>query len=330
MSGTMPAARGGETLSGVGAPDEVVPPGAGAAPNTETPTTPVPRRGLGSSSQLDGRAGWAALPRRQRRLPALLRVPPLRRPVTPVTRWALRTLSVVVPLGLWLVLSASGTVDEKFLPSPLDVGSAGWELLRTGELATDTWASVQRILLGFGIAAAISIPLGFAMGAFGWAQDLFEPIIGLIRYMPASAFIPLLILWMGLEEAPKVTLLVIGVVFFNTLMTADVVRRVPRDLLDVSATLGATPGEVLRKVMFPYALPGVIDALRVNAAAAWNFVVVAELIAADEGLGHHINQAIRFTRTDEIFAVLIVIGLIGLVIDIGLRILRDRVGKWAP
>jgi NitT/TauT family transport system permease protein len=279
-----------------------------------------------------GRADWPPLPERRSRPTWLtwLRMPALRLDVTPTVRWTLRLLSVAVPLVVWIALRASGSVNPDYLPSPAQVWSAGWDMLRSGELGTDTGASVQRIALGFGIAAAISIPLGFAMGAFGWAQALFEPIVGLLRYMPASAFIPLLIIWMGLGEAPKVTLLVIGVVFFNTLMTADVVRRVPRDLLDVSATLGATPGEILRKVVFPYALPGVIDTLRVNAAAAWNFVVVAELIAATSGLGYHINQAQRFTRTDQIFALLIVIGLIGLLIDVALRILRDRVGRWVP
>jgi NitT/TauT family transport system permease protein len=228
------------------------------------------------------------------------------------------------------LLSATEAVDPRYLPSPGDTASAGWRLARSGELFDDAWASVRRILFGFGIAAAVSIPLGFAMGAYRWAQDLFEPIVGLVRYMPASAFLPLLLIWFGLDEAPKVALLVIGVVFFNMLMTADVVRRVPRDILDVSATLGATSGEVLRKVMFPYALPGVIDALRVNAAAAWNFVVVAELVNAESGLGHHVIRAQRFTRTDEIFAVLLVIGTIGLLIDVALRLVRDRVGRWAP
>jgi NitT/TauT family transport system permease protein len=286
--------------------------------------------GSPADAQRTGREGWPELPRRRRRLPSWLQAPPPRRPVAARTRWILRALSIVVPFAVWLALSSSGTVDKTFLPSPSAVFSAGWELLRSGELGTDTWASVRRILLGFAIAAAISIPLGFAMGAFGWAQEMFEPIIGLLRYMPASAFIPLLIIWLGIGEAHKVALLVLGVVFFNTLMTADVVRRVPRDILDVSATLGASSGEVLRKVIWPYALPGIIDALRVNAAAAWNFVVVAELIAAEAGLGHHIMRARRFNYTDEIFAVLIVIGLIGLTIDICLRVLRDRVGKWAP
>jgi NitT/TauT family transport system permease protein len=238
--------------------------------------------------------------------------------------------SIAIPLLVWVALSATEAVDPRYLPTPSKVASAGWRMAKSGELFDDSWASVRRILLGFGIAAAISIPLGFAMGAYRGAQDLFEPIVGLVRYMPASAFIPLLIIWLGYDEIPKVTLLVIGVVFFNTLMTADVVRRVPRDILDVSATLGADAGEVLRKVMLPYALPGVIDALRVNAAAAWNFVVVAEIVNAKSGLGYHINQAQRFTRTDEIFAVLLVIGTIGLLIDVALRLVRDRVGRWTP
>jgi NitT/TauT family transport system permease protein len=153
-------------------------------------------------------------------------------------------------------------------------------------------------------------------------------VIGLLRYLPASAFIPLLIIWLGLGEPSKVAILFIGTVFFNTLMTADVVRLVPGALIDVSYTLGARRGEVLRKVVVPHALPGMIDAIRVNAAAAWNFVVVAELIAAESGLGYRIARAQRFTQTDRIFAMLVVIGVIGLALDVTLRLLRDRVGRW--
>ncbi|OLB77677.1 MAG: hypothetical protein AUI14_15545 [Actinobacteria bacterium 13_2_20CM_2_71_6] len=138
----------------------------------------------------------------------------------------------------------------------------------------------------------------------------------------------MLIIWLGLGEPSKVAILVIGTVFFNTLMTADVVRQVPAALIDVSYTLGARRGEVLRKVVVPHALPGMIDAMRVNAAAAWNFVVVAELIASESGLGYRIVRAQRFLQTDKIFAVLVVIGVIGLAMDVALRLLRDRVGRW--
>jgi NitT/TauT family transport system permease protein len=276
-----------------------------------------------------GREGWSALPRRSR-----ARVPTggwlaIGEPVSPSVRWTLRAASLAVPVLAWLVLSATHAVKPAFLPTPLAVWDAGVGMARSGVLWDDVLASVRRIGLGFGLAVVISVPLGFAMGTFRAAEAAFEPVVGLLRYLPASAFIPLLIIWLGLGEPPKIALLVIGVVFFNTLMTADVVRRVPRELLDVSFTLGARRLEVLRKVVLPWSLPGIVDAMRVNAAAAWNFVVVAELIAATSGLGYRIVRAQRFQQTDRIFAVLVVIGVIGLLIDVALRLLRDRIGRWA-
>jgi NitT/TauT family transport system permease protein len=271
--------------------------------------------------------------------PALAQLP-RRKPARPVRLWALRApisrraravlmvCSVLVPLVAWVAVAATGAVSESFLPSPAAVLSAGWEMAQSGQLATDTWASVQRILIGFGLAIAVSAPLGLVMGSFQAGQALFEPIVGLLRYLPASAFIPLLTIWLGIGEPSKWMLLFIGTVFFNTLMTADAVRQVPRALIDVSYTLGARRGEVLRKVVVPHALPGMIDAVRVNAAAAWNFVVVAELINSQEGLGYRIARSQRFLASDRIFAVLIVIAVIGLAIDILLRVLRDRIGRW--
>jgi NitT/TauT family transport system permease protein len=273
------------------------------------------------------RENWRPLPRRRppRRVPAVLAI---RAPIPKPWRWTLIVLSLAIPLVVWTALSASGAVSPAFLPSPRAVLATGVEMARTGELFTDLWATLRRILYGFGIAVLISVPLGVAMGTFQAAQALFEPVIGLVRYLPAVAFIPLLLIWLGTDEAPKVALLVLGTVFFNTVMTADVVRTVPRAIIDVSYTLGARRGEVLRKVIVPYALPGIIDAIRVNAAAAWNFVVVAELVASTTGLGRRIVQAQRFLQTSKIFAVLVVIAVLGVVIDVALRLLRNRVGRW--
>ena len=297
----------------------------GSTETAELPTDGTVRNRAGGPI---GRQGWPPLPRRaaRARTSSLLAI---RTPISPAARWTLTIMSLALPLLAWVVLSASGVVSAVFLPSPRAVLAAGWEMARSGELFADLWATAQRVLYGFGLAVIVSVPLGIAMGTFYAARAVFEPMIGLLRYLPASAFIPLLIIWLGLGEPSKIAMLFIGTVFFNTLMTADVVRHVPRSIIDVSYTLGARRGEVLHKVIVPHSMPGIIDAIRVNAAAAWNFVVVAELVNATAGLGYRIVRAQRFLQTDKIFAVLIVIGLAGVTIDIALRLLRSRVGRWA-
>jgi len=244
-------------------------------------------------------------------------------------RWILGAASFVVPLLVWYALAASGSVNPIFLPSPLEVVRAAPRMITEGGLLQDTWVSSRRVLLGFGAAVAISVPLGLAMGTFRSVQALFEPVISFIRYAPATAFTSLFLIWLGLDEAPKVSLIIWGTVFFNTLMTANIVWSVPSELIKVSFTLGANSWTVFRKVIFPYAIPGMIDAMRVNVAAAWNLIVVAELFAATEGLGFRIVRAQKFLQTDQIFVVLLTIGLIGLASDLALRMLRDRLAPWS-
>jgi len=253
----------------------------------------------------------------------------LREEIPDRLRWPIAVASVVLPFLVWTALSATGAVDPLYLPSPAAVLRALGRLASGGELWSDTRATLTRVAIGFSLVVVISVPLGLAMGTWPAVRAMFEPMIGLVRYMPAPAFIPLLLIWLGLGEAPKITLLVIGTVFFNTLMSADVARQVPAELINASYTLGAGRWQVIRKVIVPYTIPGLVDAMRVNIAATWNLVVVAELIAATQGLGYRIARAQRFRQTDTIFAVLIVIGLIGVTMDIGFRALRNRVAPWA-
>jgi NitT/TauT family transport system permease protein len=147
--------------------------------------------------------------------------------------------------------------------------------------------------------------------------------------MPAPAFIPLLILYLGIGEEPKITLIFIGVFFFNSLMVMDTVKFVPKDLIEATYMLGGDRWEALKQVILPYVLPGIIDACRINLAAAWQLVIVSELIAATEGLGRRISVAGRFLKTDEIFVGLIVIGIIGLMFDLLFQYLLRVSCKWA-
>jgi NitT/TauT family transport system permease protein len=243
--------------------------------------------------------------------------------------YLLASISVIAPIAIWLLLRATNQVNPIFLPTPLAVFSAGKELISSGDIFSDARASLQRVMIGFGIAVLISVPLGLAMGSFKSIEALCEPFIGLVRYLPATAFVPLLIVWLGLGDQEKIALIVIGTVFFNTLMTANVVWQVPSEMIKVSYTLGASNFTVFRKVIFPHAIPGIIDAMRVNMAAAWNLIVVAELVAADKGLGYRITRAQKFLHIDQIFFVLIVIGLLGITFDIVLRRVRDRLAPWS-
>jgi NitT/TauT family transport system permease protein len=243
--------------------------------------------------------------------------------------WTLGIMGIALMLFFWFLIGNSGLVDSLFLPSPQAVLQAGQVQWSSGILVKDAVASIQRVFIGFALSAGLALPIGIAMGSNQVICRLLEPLMGLIRYMPAPAFIPLLIIYFGLEELPKVLLIFIGTFFFNTLMIMDAVKFVPHELVETARTLGGRQLPILIRVVAPFIAPQVLDTYRINMASAWNLVIVAELVAATEGLGKRISLAQRFLRTDEIFLGLIVIGLIGLLIDLGFRFLMRRSCAWA-
>jgi NitT/TauT family transport system permease protein len=245
-------------------------------------------------------------------------------------RIALGAIGVAAIFLVWLVLSWRLDDAQSFLvPTPAAAWDAFTAMWRDGTLGGDLAASLQRVGIGYGISMAIGVVLGLLIGTFVSAESFFEPQIGFLRYIPASALTPLLLLWLGIGESPKITLIVVGTVFFNILMIADVVRATPRELLNASATLGAGRWTTLRKVILPHSVPGMIDVARVNLAAAWLMLVVAELLAAQEGLAFRIVRAQRFRDIPTMFALLITFGVIGLVSDLLLRRLRWFAARWA-
>lgn len=243
--------------------------------------------------------------------------------------WALMIASVVIPLVAWLIFSNLPGVNSTFLPSPQKVVGAFQSLGSKGLISRDIWASSMRVAAGFTLSVVIAVPIGIAMGALASMRSLLEPIVGLLRYMPAPAFIPLLIIYLGLNEEPKIALIFIGTVFYNILMIMDAVKFVPKDLIEATYTLGGQRLQVLTSVITPYIVPSIIDTLRINIAASWNLVVIAELVAAEEGLGKRILLAQRFLKTDEIFAYLIVLGVIGFSLDLVFRWILKTSCRWA-
>ncbi|MFO7628434.1 MAG: ABC transporter permease subunit [Prochlorococcaceae cyanobacterium] len=151
--------------------------------------------------------------------------------------WLLGSAGMAAVVLLWGAISATGMVDRLFLPSPAAVWAAGQEQAQAGLLWKDLSASVGRVFGGFALSAIVALPLGIAMGTSMVICRLLEPLMGLIRYMPAPAFIPLLIIYFGLGELPKVLLIFIGTLFFNTLMIMDAVKFVPNELVETALTL---------------------------------------------------------------------------------------------
>jgi len=241
----------------------------------------------------------------------------------------LQIASLLLPLLIWTIVCQLKLVSEMFLPSPLAVFYSLLDMAESGILFEDIFASTGRVFAGFIIATIFSIPLGILMGSFPSFCALCEPLIAMLRYMPAAAFSPLLIIYLGIEEAPKIALIFIGTVYFNVLMVMDSVKFVPKELIETTLTLGGNTKDLLIRVIARYSLPSIIDTLRIYIATSWNLVIVAELIAAEVGLGKRIQLAQRFFRTDQIFAELIVLGLIGFALDMSFRLLLRRTCKWA-
>lgn len=249
--------------------------------------------------------------------------------IPPRLNTALTITSIALPFLIWWGVSSFANIDAKFLPSPSQVIAAFLRLWNSGELQKDTIASLGRVGVGAFFVALFSIPIGVLMGSFASIRALLEPLFGLVRYMPAPAFIPLLILYLGIGEEPKIMLIFIGVFFFNSLMIMDTVKFVPKELIESTYILGGSKASALFQVIFPYVTPGILDACRINLAAAWQLVIVSELIAATEGLGRRISVAGRFLKTDEIFVGLIVIGVIGLSFDLFFQAMIRVSCKWA-
>jgi NitT/TauT family transport system permease protein len=238
-------------------------------------------------------------------------------------------LALIVPLIAWSIVSYTELVPPLFLPSPTAVFQAGLALFQSGDLAADTLISCSRVMGGFLLAAIIGVPMGIAMGTFTSMENLFTPLVGTVRYMPVTGFVPLIVIWVGLGEESKILIIFLGVVLYNAIMVADAVKFIPNEMINVAYTLGAGRREVLFRVIIPATFPSVLDTLRVNISSGWTYLVIAELVAAQNGLGFRIAQSQRFLQTDKVLFCIVVIGLIGLLIDIGLKWISQRLTPWA-
>ena len=215
-----------------------------------------------------------------------------KRPIKPLEPISSRMQSMlgigffVLFVLVWAGFTLGGFVSPTFLASPVTMVQEGWLLFTEYNFLHDIGMTVWRVMGGFILATAIAVPLGIAMGAYKPVEAFFEPFVSFCRYLPASAFIPLLILWAGIGETQKLLVIFIGSVFQIVLMVAVTVGGARRDLVEAAYTLGASSSGIVRRVLIPGAAPGIAETLRLVLGWAWTYVIVAELIGSASGIGH--------------------------------------------
>lgn len=228
----------------------------------------------------------------------------------------------------WCVGSYGGFVNEIFLPSPTAVAEKIVSMAKDGSLWANCWESTSRVLIGWIWSVLIALPMGMLMANSRKFCAFVQPIIEFARYLPVVALVPLTLLYLGIGENQKYTIIFLGTFFQLVLMVCDTVSGVDNNMINAARTLGASRMQVYKEVIFPAALPGLMDDFRLTIGWAWTYLVVAEMVAASNGLGYIILKSQRYLATDTIFAGLILIGLIGLVTDWIFRILTRIVAPW--
>jgi NitT/TauT family transport system permease protein len=249
--------------------------------------------------------------------------------VNPGARLALGISFFILFFLVWAAATFGGFVSKTFLADPVTMVRSGYDLLANQGFLYDIGMTVWRVLGGFAIAALLAVPLGVFMGAYKPVEAFFEPFVSFARYLPASAFIPLLILWAGIGEAQKLAVIFIGSFFQLVLMIAVSVGNTRRDLVEAAYTLGAGDRGIVTRVLLPSSAPEIAETLRMVLGWAWTYVIVAELIGASSGIGHMITDSQALLATDQIIFGIIVIGLIGLITDFAFKAFNRKLFPWA-
>lgn len=247
-------------------------------------------------------------------------------------RWApaLGLLFPLVLLGIWQYLSTAGVFSAVQLPAPSRVVAAAFDLLGRGQLGTHIAISTQRVLLGFAIGAGLGLVLGAWVGLSRWASLLAAPTIGALRAVPSLAWVPLLLLWIGIGENSKVTLVALGAFFPVYTTVSAALAHVDPKLVEAARAFGLGGVELLRTVQLPAVLPAVVSGLRLALAQAWLFLVAAELLGASMGLGFLLTDSQNNGRTDRLLLAIVLLALLGKLTDIALGFFERWVKNRFP
>jgi sulfonate transport system permease protein len=250
-------------------------------------------------------------------------------------RWRLprgleRLLGVVLLFALWETASQLGWISPDILAGPSTVLTAGLDLLRDGTLTSALWASLQRVVWGMAIGIPVGTLLALAAGLSRLGDDLVDANIQMLRFVPIIALQPLFVVWLGVGETVKISLIVLGVAFPVYVNTVTAIKSLDPRYLELAGTVGLSRWQLVRRVVLPGALPGFLVGLRLATSIAWLLLVFAEQINATSGIGYLMTRAQVFNQTDVIVVGLVTYAVLGLLSDLLVRTLERRLLRWQP
>lgn len=218
----------------------------------------------------------------------------------------------------WILIERFELLPHSFFPGPVGVFRAALTMFREEQFHLHVLASMARIGIAFLASAAFAIPLGLLMSSFKPVKGIFEPVVDFIRYVPVPSLLPIFVLWTGVGETTKFLVLFFGTFFQLVLLIMDDADHVPQIYFDIARTLGASTPHLIRDVLVPCLRPQIYDRLRITLGWCWTYLVIAELVAVDWGMGRTIKEAQRFNAADQLFVCFLVLGFIGLITDLAM------------
>jgi sulfonate transport system permease protein len=247
-----------------------------------------------------------------------------------IPRGIRRMAGPVLLVAVWHLLSVTGTLPAEVLAGPATVLSSAAKLWGTGELQDAMAASLRRALSGLAIGGSIGVALAVFSGLFRLGEDLIDSTMQMLRTVPNVALIPLLIIWFGIGEEPKIALIALATAFPLYLNVYAGIRNVDQTLVEAGRTLGLSRAAMIRNVILPGALPSALVGLRYSLGISWLALVFGEQINATEGIGYLMSNAREFFQTDVIVVCLVVYALLGLAVDFVVRLLEKVLLAWRP
>jgi taurine transport system permease protein len=241
---------------------------------------------------------------------------------------AISLLSVFIFVAIWETVCRMGLVEPLFMPAPSKILWRAEKMIAAGTLFEHALASARRVMVGFMVSSLVAIPVGIFIGSSKILKAIFDPFISLLRPLPSMSWIPLSLLWLGITETQKYSIVFMGSFAPSLLYIIEATKNIDPLLIRAARNLGASKIDVMREVILPGALPQIIAGLKVMLGIAWTCIISAELVAAREGLGFMIMNGKEYFQTDTVMLGMVLISLTVMIIDVVFRKFERRLLPW--